>query len=169
MKLHIGGKQVKEGWTIFNIQKMDYVDIVGDIRDLSQFQDESCEIIYASHVLEHVSQKEVPETLRGIHRVLKKEGIFYCSVPNMEVLAKLFLHEKLNPQHKFQVMKMIFGGQIDENDFHYFGWNMFFLRGYLISAGFKNIERVKTFSLFDDTSNFEANGEPISLNVIAYK
>ena len=39
MKLHIGGKQAKEGWTIFNIQKMDYVDIVGDIRDLSQFQD----------------------------------------------------------------------------------------------------------------------------------
>ena len=70
MKLHIGGKQAKEGWTIFNIQKMDYVDIVGDIRDLSQFQDESLEIIYASHVLEHVSQKEVPETLRGIHSCL---------------------------------------------------------------------------------------------------
>ena len=64
---------------------------------------------------------------------------------------------------------MMFGGQTDKYDFHYFGWNMFFLKGYLMSAGFKNIERVKTFSLFKDTSDFEANGEPISLNVIAYK
>ena len=52
MKLHIGGKQPKEGWTILNVQKMDYVDIVGDITDLSQFQDESIEEIYASHVLD---------------------------------------------------------------------------------------------------------------------
>ena len=37
MKLHIGGKKQKEGWTIFNIQDTDYVDIVGDITDLSQF------------------------------------------------------------------------------------------------------------------------------------
>ncbi len=169
MKLHIGGKQAKEGWTIFNIQKMDYVDIVGDIRDLSQFKDESLEIIYASHVLEHVSQKEVPETLRGIHRVLKKEGIFYCSVPNMEVLAKLFLHEKLNLKQKWHVMRMIFGGQIDEHDFHYFGWTFEFAKSFFGSAGFKTIKCVESFNLFDDTSNFKPYGVQISLNLIAKK
>lgn len=76
MKLHIGGKKQKEGWTIFNVQKMDYVDIVGDIRDLSQFQDESVEVVYASHVLEHVCQQEMKATLHGIHRILKKTGCF---------------------------------------------------------------------------------------------
>ena len=169
MKLHIGGKQAKEGWTVFNIQKMDYVDIVGDIRDLSQFQDESLEIIYASHVLEHVSQKEVLETLRGIHRVLKKEGTFYCSVPNMEVLAKLFLHEKLNLKQKWHVMRMIFGGQIDQNDFHYVGWTLEFAKSFFGSAGFKTIKCVDSFNLFDDTSNFKPYGVQISLNLIAKK
>ena len=37
MKLHIGGKETKEGWKILNIQKSDNVDYVGDITDLCQF------------------------------------------------------------------------------------------------------------------------------------
>ena len=39
MKLHIGGKTPKEGWKILNIQKGISVDYIGDIRDLSQFDD----------------------------------------------------------------------------------------------------------------------------------
>ena len=38
MKLHIGGKEIKEGWKILNIQKNKGVDFVGDISDLSQFE-----------------------------------------------------------------------------------------------------------------------------------
>ena len=59
MKLHIGGEQVKEGWKILNIQKKDGVDFIGDISDLSQFDDDSIEEIYASHVFEHVIQKKL--------------------------------------------------------------------------------------------------------------
>ena len=33
MKLHIGGKEIKEGWSILNIQKNDGVDFIGDISD----------------------------------------------------------------------------------------------------------------------------------------
>ena len=66
-------------------------------------------------------------------------------------------------------MRMIFGGQIDEFDFHYFGWNMPLLEAFFKEAGFKKFERVKSFSLFNDTSEFSFDGIPISLNVIAYK
>ena len=31
MKLHIGGKEIKEGWSILNIQNKKGVDFVGDI------------------------------------------------------------------------------------------------------------------------------------------
>ena len=58
MKLHIGGKEKKEGWSILNIQKNDSVDFVGDISDLSQFKDNSINEIYASHVFEHVKYKD---------------------------------------------------------------------------------------------------------------
>ena len=39
-RLHIGGKQVKEGWKILNIQPGEGVEFVGDAADLSQFDDE---------------------------------------------------------------------------------------------------------------------------------
>ena len=59
MKLHIGGKIQKSGWKILNIQNKDGVDFIGDISDLSQFEDESINEIYASHVFEHVPQKKL--------------------------------------------------------------------------------------------------------------
>ena len=64
MKLHIGGKEKKEGWSILNIQKNDGVDYVGDISDLSQFENNSIDEIYASHVVEHVNQKDISKTLK---------------------------------------------------------------------------------------------------------
>ncbi len=100
MKLHIGGMEKKEGWKILNIQKNDgrekHVDLVGDITDLSQFEDGSIEEVYASHTLEHVNQKNVFKTLKGIHRVLKDKGKFYVSVPDMDILCKLYLDPKLH-------------------------------------------------------------------------
>ena len=169
MKLHIGGKEKKEGWSILNIQKNDNVDFVGDISDLSQFDNESIDEIYASHVVEHVNQKNIPKTLKGIHRVLKDDGKFYISVPDMDILCRIFLDPNAPPKVKFHVMRMMFGGQTDEFDFHYFGWNMLFLKDFLTVAGFKKIDKVKSFSFFKDTSDYSPYGVPISLNVIAHK
>jgi predicted SAM-dependent methyltransferase len=76
MKLHIGGKQIKEGWKILNIQPDVGVDFIGDISDLSQFATDSIDEIYASHVFEHVLQKAILSTLRGILRVLKNRVNF---------------------------------------------------------------------------------------------
>ena len=64
MKINIGGETKKEGWTNFNVQKKPNVDIVGNINDLSQFEDESIEEICASHVIEHVDQKTIKILLR---------------------------------------------------------------------------------------------------------
>ena len=169
MKLHIGGKEIKEGWSILNIQKNEGVDFVGDISNLSQFKDNSVEEIYASHVFEHVPQQKVEKTLEGIHRVLSKKGKFYISVPDMDVLCKIFLDSKAPPQVKLHVLRMMFGGQVDEYDFHYTGWNFQFMNYFLLKAGFDKIVMVKSFSLFKDTSDYAPYGVPISLNVIAYK
>jgi predicted SAM-dependent methyltransferase len=169
MKLHIGGWVAKEGWKILNIQKKDNVDFVGDISNLSQFKDNSIDEIYASHVFEHVRYIDAKGTLLGIHRVLASGGKFYISVPDMEVLFRQFLEKKNETKNKIHIIRMIFGGQKDENDFHYFGWDFELLSGLLKNVGFKNIKRVKSFSLFDDSSDMAPHGEPISLNLIAIK
>ena len=170
MKLNIGGEEKKEGWKILNIQKRDNVDFVGDISDLSQFKDNSISEVYASHVFEHVKYIDVKKTLSGIYRILTSGGKFYISVPNMNVLFRQFLEKKNQTKTKIKIMRMIFGGQIDEYDFHYFGWDFELLSGLLKNVGFEEIEKVDKFSIFThDTSNEDIDGELISLNLIAKK
>ena len=169
MKLHIGGIETKEGWSILNIQKKEGVDFVGDISDLSQFENNSMEEIYASHVFEHVLQSEVNKTLKGIHRVLVDGGKFYVSVPDMDILCRMFIDPKAPLKVKHHAMIMMFGGQIDKFDIHYFGWNHQLVIDFFGQAGFKKLERVKSFNLFKDTSDYAPYGQPIGLNVIAIK
>ena len=169
MKINIGGETKKEGWVNLNVQKKPNVDIVGNINDLSQFEDESIEEIYASHIIEHVDQKTVKNTFEGIFRILKKGGKFYISVPDMDVLCHFFVSPLATKKVKFHIMTMIFGGQIDNFDYHYFGWNYEFMNDYLTFAGFSKVDKVNSLGLFDDTSDSKPYGFPISLNVIATK
>lgn len=168
MKLHVGGKEVKEGWHLLNAQDGPGVDFVGDIRDLSQFPLASCTMIYGSHILEHIGQQDMVETLRGIRRLLKPGGELCISVPDLDTLCRLFVHPDLNYDAKFHVMRMMFGGQVDPWDFHYIGLNFEILSNYLSASGFTTCKRVDAFGFFDDTSSFAPYGVPISLNVIAY-
>jgi len=172
MRLHIGGEEIKEGWKILNIQKKSGVDFIGDITDLSQFDDESVEEVYASHVLEHIGMAKIQSTFDGIHRILKKGGKFYISVPNLEILTKIFVQVP-EGEGKYKIMAMIYGGQTDSHDFHYFGYWPSLLFSILSNAKFKRYERVEFFNIFKDTSMCTVNtlngAIPISLSVIAYK
>ena len=55
LKLHLGGWDVKEGWTIVNVEDRPGVDVRGNVTDLSMFADQSVDEVYASHVYEHLS------------------------------------------------------------------------------------------------------------------
>jgi predicted SAM-dependent methyltransferase len=169
MRLHIGGEQAKEGWKILNAASGPYVDFVGDICNLSQFEADSCDEIYASHVFEHVGQHDALPCLQGIHRVLKTGGRFMVSVPDLDILCRYFIDPRADLKVKIHVMRMMFGGQVNQYDYHYMGWNEVILQHFLQAAGFSAIMRVSTFGLFDDTSNYAPYGEPISLNVVATK
>lgn len=169
MKLHIGGQEVKEGWKILNIMSDEGVDFIGDISDLSQFKNDSIDQIYASHVFEHLSHKKIDDTLAGIHRVLKPGGIFQISVPDMDRLFALYLNPTTTKQLRFFLMCVIFGGQNDPFDFHYFGWSEDTLSDALARHRFKDVKRVDGFELFNDTSSMLIGDLPISLNLLATK
>ena len=169
-RLHIGGTHLKEGWKILNIQPSKDVTFIGDAADLSQFDDETFDEVYASHVIEHLGyQKELPGALKGIHRILKPGGVFRMSVPDLETLCKLFLHDGADINGKFLIMRMMFGGQVDEHDFHKVGLTWDFARTYFGQAGFKTLRRVPEFGIFDDASSLKVSGVLISLNVEAVK
>ena len=92
MRLHIGGWERREGWTILDAAPGPHVDIVGPCDDLGRFESGSVLEIYASHVLEHLSYVEaLPRALKEWHRVLAPGGRAMISVPDFEVICQLFV------------------------------------------------------------------------------
>jgi predicted O-linked N-acetylglucosamine transferase (SPINDLY family)/predicted SAM-dependent methyltransferase len=170
MRLHIGGTQKRPGWKILNAQPGVDVDFVGDCVDLSQFSDDSVEDIYASHVLEHLGHSDkLPKALKEFYRVLKPGGTAKISVPDFELMCRLFLDPQQSRQNRSYIMRVVFGGQEDPYDYHHVGLTFEFMCDYLAAAGFSRVERSGDFGLFHDESRQKFNGEPVSLNVIAYK
>jgi predicted SAM-dependent methyltransferase len=172
MKLHIGGTIPHPDWKILDIEVRPEVDYVGDAKDLSQFEDESIDAIYASHVLEHFYYKldnELFLTLSEWHRVLKPDGQLMISVPDLFVLCSLYAIRTLTLDVRFYLMRVIFGGQTNQFDVHKVGFDEDILAVYLREIGFETYERVEEFGLFDDSSSIRVMGNLISLNIIAYK
>ncbi len=170
IKLHIGGWERREGWKILDILPREGVDYIGSCLDLSAFPDDSLEEIYASHVLEHIDYKtEAEQALREWHRALAPGGLLRISVPDMDILCRLFTHPKMKPQDRFQIMRMMFGGQADAYDQHKTGFFFDMLGSMLDKTGFTDIKRVEEFGLFDDSSKTRFAGNLISLNVQARK
>jgi len=170
-KLHIGGKQKADGWEILNANAAPEVDHVCNATDLSIFADGTFSEIYASHVVEHFDYKnELAPTLKEWFRVMEPGGKIYISVPDMDKLASMLLNKKTyNLNERFEVMRMLFGGHVDQYDYHVVGLNEEFLGVYLRRTGLIKMRRVDNFGLFQDTSIYKFKGVAISLNVIAEK
>src|SRR5262249_17774155 len=62
-----------------------------DIRDGLRFPDESFEVVYHSHVLEHLPPLDGRRLLRECYRVLKPGGTIRVAVPDLEEIARLYL------------------------------------------------------------------------------
>lgn len=170
-RLHIGGKVRKQGWEVLNAVADSFVDHVCNASDLEQFADGTFEEIYASHVLEHFDYAtNLLPTLMEWLRVLQPGGRLLVSVPDLDVLARLFLDKvSFDSDERYYIMRVIFGGHCDKYDYHMVGLNEEILGAFLRDAGFVNFRRVTEFDLFDDTSNTRFGDALISLNVIAEK
>jgi predicted SAM-dependent methyltransferase len=173
MKLHIGGQQAHPDWQILDIEDRPEVDFVGDAQDLSQFEDGSIEMIYASHVLEHFHYgvgDELMNTLREWFRVLEPGGHLLISVPNLRTLCELYGRPDLGPEDRYHLMRIIFGGHTNEFDVHRVGFDPDILVSYLHGAGFEEWMVLDVgFDLFEDCSLVEFKGVMVSLNMMATK
>lgn len=66
----------------------------GDIVKGLPLQNESCAVVYCSHVLEHLSLDDFRTALKNTFKVLKPYGVFRLVVPDLEVLAKKYVESQ---------------------------------------------------------------------------
>ena len=65
--------------------------LYGDIIKGLPVDDNSCDGLYCSHTLEHLSLQDFRQALRNSYKVLKKDGIFRCIVPDLEFSARSYI------------------------------------------------------------------------------
>lgn len=63
----------------------------GDIIRGLPVKDGSCDGIYCSHTLEHLSLEDFRIALKNTFKILKKDGIFRCIVPDLEYAGREYI------------------------------------------------------------------------------
>lgn len=172
INLHIGGKEPHPDWKILDVEERPEVDFICDAANLDQFDNNSVDSIYASHVLEHFHHSlnnEVLNTLTEWHRVLKPGGKLYISVPDMQTLCWMYCDPTLSPSERLHLVRIIFGAHTNQFDVHKAGFDFDVLGMYIRAAGFEGYERISEFRMFRDCSIIRLKDTLISLNVIATK
>jgi len=67
--------------------------LYGDIiKGLPEFNN-SCDGVYCSHTLEHLSLEDFKIALANTYKILKPGGIFRCIVPDLELAARTYLQQ----------------------------------------------------------------------------
>ena len=70
----------------------------GDVIKGLPVENNSVDLVYSSHVLEHMSYLEMKRALREIYRILKPGGIFRLVVPDLTFFITNYCNEVLNPE-----------------------------------------------------------------------
>ena len=95
MKIHVGcGEKYLPGFKHIDARNFEHVDYVtDDLSNLSMFDDNTIDEIYACHLLEHFTREEISngEILTEWYRVLKSGGILRIAVPNFSISIKYII------------------------------------------------------------------------------
>lgn len=67
--------------------------LYGDIIKGLPIAENSCDGLYCSHTLEHLSLQDFRKALLNSFKVLKKGGIFRCVVPDLEFAARTYIND----------------------------------------------------------------------------
>lgn len=132
------------------------------------------DLIYMSHVLEHVSHRKIIETLREMRRILKPKGVLRISVPDFDRIIEIY--EATNREIR-AIEPPLMGAQDYPFNYHYSVFNETRLHEAMLASGFSETRPWDPLACtnhdFEDWASryISWNGHefPISLNIEAIK
>lgn len=178
IKLHLGCGWRDFGSEWIHIDGGDYPHLNYKDITILPFEDNTVDLIYASHVIEYFDREEVIYILKEWNRVLKVSGILRIAVPNFESICKLYINKNVTLDNFLGPIygKMKMG---ENNIYHKTIYDFNSLKNLLESCGFFNTVKFdwrKTEHCdFDDHSQAyiphmdKINGTLISLNIETLK
>ncbi len=94
IKLNLGASPIwsKNGWHTLDhkLDESTATAIAGDAANI-KLPDESCDVVFCSHVFEHIPHTRLPIVLSEINRILKPGGILRLLTPDLEIITKAYV------------------------------------------------------------------------------
>ena len=148
-----GRNPVDKSWTIIDMVKRPWVDIVHDVRKLPlPFKDNSFDLVYLSHILEHIPWFQTLDFLKEIRRILVQTGTIEVWVPDFKKLVECYLKRKsgdnwrrYNPNNDpmMWLNGRIFTYGPGEENWHRTVFDCRYLKDCLKAAGFQYTDDLK--------------------------
>lgn len=108
-----------------------------DVYPLTEYRDNSVEVIRASHVLEHFSRLDVPSVLKEWVRALQPGGVLKVAVPDFDWIARKHIEDP-----EFDCTEgFVYGGTESEFDLHKSLFTESKLQKLMADAGLVDIKR----------------------------
>lgn len=174
--VHIGcGDIDAAGFVNVDARRYPHVHFVTkDIIRLPIFPDNSAELVYMSHVLEHVRRNDVGAILREMRRILEPGGVLRVSVPDFDHIVDIY---HANGRQITAIEQPLMGAQDHPFNVHYGIFNHESLARLFLVSGFSAVrdwtpDDVEHHDFQDWASrHIELGGKnyPISLNLEAVK
>ena len=90
--LNLGcGRRYHSDWTNVDFKSTGEGVIAHNLNQNIPFQDESFDVVYHSHLLEHFSRSNAEIFLKECYRVLRPQGVLRVVVPDLEQIARTYL------------------------------------------------------------------------------
>jgi predicted SAM-dependent methyltransferase len=150
--LQIGsGPHKRPGWLNSDLPGESGIDIGMDITERLPFPDDSLHAIYGSEVIEHISKASAIPFLREAHRVLKINGTFRLTTPDLIEICRITLgqNERCSIEQLATVWvenknltRDIWANEMFRSWGHQYIWDFNSLREAILSAGFSKVERL---------------------------
>ena len=89
------GSHYHKDWTNIDLVSPDSMVISHDLTRGIPLDDDSCDVVYHSHMIEHLKRDDASRFMSECHRVLTPGGIVRVATPNLEQICHIYL-EKLD-------------------------------------------------------------------------
>jgi predicted SAM-dependent methyltransferase len=177
--VHLGSGGLRiDGFLNFDADIFIDCDVIARSEKI-KLADNSVEIIYASHLLEHIARADIQRVMAEWQRVIKPGGRLVVCVPDLEILARVYLDnlgalDSEEGRYRAELAcGIMYGGQVDKYDFHFYGYSFATISRMLKGVGFSKVERFDRkqldFAPFYDGGYAMIREIPVSLNVQAFK
>ena len=176
IKLHWGcGPRHLDGWVNIDGWPTRATDYVHDLRNTLPLQDETVELIFTEHVMEHIEFNIAQRVLADFFRVMKPKGRLRIVVPGLQQCCRAYIEGK---KEWFQLVDepCISAGQgfnrIFYSHFHRFIYDYETLAVILKEAGFSTVNECSHLASVDERLRLDADHESrrlVSLYVEAVK